>query len=1096
MRAKVIIAVSLLLSTTITSVAQQNDKLLQLLKNELNYNMKELQKQETKPYFMSFRVEDDFKATVVSNFGATQMVDTVGARIFVPQIRVGNMQLDNFKYNNQGGNTTAKEKTPTARLPLFSNSEPALKVAIWEETLRRYKIAEARFKGVKTQVQTSVANEDKAGCFSPAPIEKYYEQPLSKASSSFNTDEWKHKMNEVSAAFKAFPALMQGSARINFEKSRVYFVNTDGTEVVQNRLVARIIIEATLKATDGMELPLSKSYFAYDITQLPSVSTMKADVADIITRLKALRNAPVANPYAGPAILSGEASGVFFHEIFGHRLEGHRLKTGGETFKSMVNKEVLPKEFQVYCDPTLKTYTGSDLNGHYLYDSEGVKARRVDNVKNGVLKEFLMCRVPLDGFPHSNGHGRAVEVNDPVSRQSNLIIETTKGYTDAQLRAMLIAEAKKQGKEYGYFFKTVTSGFTFTGEGGSLNSFNVTPLEVFRVYVDGRADELVRGVDLIGTPLSMFSHIKAGGNKPQVFTGSCGAESGWVPVSCVSPAIYVGQIETQRRHQKKELPAILNAPSENNATTTISNPKDQAFAETLLKAMTDEMNRTKDSLKVEGAQTPFWVGYTAAHYNQFYVNAELGTLLTDNFQPWKLRGSVRLMVGDYKRTNEPQIPMLLAVRLPAEADYNLIRRNYWEGSETAYRGVLRMYVQKMNYLRQNPLTPELEKLNDYAMVAPIKQIEPSVTSVNINSEEIRNLARELSAVFLDYKELYNTSVNISGLAKDVYYTNTEGVTLRQPTEYIRLQATARVKDNNKVVLEDRLTLYFPATNALPSAEELKNKVKRFANELMQLKDAPQVDSYYKGPIMYSGELASSIFTRNLLAADKLYAKPSMRHNAKALGEKLGHTIISPLVTLKNYTNLKSYKGTPLAGYYTVDAEGVKPETEMLLIDKGVFKMQLNGSMPTEYAPTSTGSSRFSIEPTSNEPTIGIGTLHIQVDKNVSVDKLLKAIQKEGKKRKLDYVYEIAVPQGSQFARVYRIDVKTGTKTLMKSSAANLPSLSQLENILGASTEEIIINEQQTSIIAPASIVVGNGEVGKSEVAGQKDPALVYPLLRP
>ena len=187
----------------------------------------------------------------------------------------------------------------------------------------------------------------------------------------------------------------------------------------------------------------------------------------------------MADPYTGPAILSGPASGVFFHEIFGHRLEGHRLKTGGQTFKKMIGERVLPAAFQVYCDPTLRSYADTDLNGHYVYDDEGVKARRVDNVVDGVLKEFLMSRVPLDGFPASNGHGRTSGAGDPVSRQSNLIIETTRPHSEADLRKMLVAEAKKQGKEYGYYFKTVTSGFTYTGEGGSLNSFNVTPLEEY-----------------------------------------------------------------------------------------------------------------------------------------------------------------------------------------------------------------------------------------------------------------------------------------------------------------------------------------------------------------------------------------------------------------------------------------------------------------------------------------------------------------------------------------------------------------------------------------------------------------------------------------
>ena len=177
-----------------------------------------------------------------------------------------------------------------------------------------------------------------------------------------------------------------------------------------------------------------------------------------------------------------------------------------------------------------------------------------------MLKEFLLGRKPVDGFPSSNAHGRTAGGGDAVSRQSNLIVETTHPYTEEQLRQMLIKEAKKQGKEYGYYFKNVSGGYTLTGDGNSLNSFNVTPVEVYRVYTDGRPDQLVRGVDMIGTPLSMFSNIVAGGNTSSVFTGSCGAESGWVPVTACSPMIFVSKIETQRRSQSRDIPPILPAP--------------------------------------------------------------------------------------------------------------------------------------------------------------------------------------------------------------------------------------------------------------------------------------------------------------------------------------------------------------------------------------------------------------------------------------------------------------------------------------------------------------------------------------------------------
>jgi len=281
----------------------------------------------------------------------------------------------------------------------------------------------------------------------------------------------------------------------------------------------------------------------------------------MVKNLVALKNAPVADPYSGPALLSGRASGVFFHEIFGHRVEGQRLKKSydAQTFKKKINEQVLPACLSVYCDPNQKDYKGHELNGYYQYDDQGVKGQHVSIVENGILKNFLMSRVPITGFPKSNGHGRAAYGSQPVARQSNLIVENNQPHTEAELHAQLIKLAKEQNKPYAYLFDDVVGGFTTTDR-FNPNAFNVTPTLVYRVYTDGRPDELVRGVNLIGTPLSMFSQIDQAGGTSDIFNGYCGAESGSIPVSCVSPMMLVRQIETQKKAKSQDLPLILPRP--------------------------------------------------------------------------------------------------------------------------------------------------------------------------------------------------------------------------------------------------------------------------------------------------------------------------------------------------------------------------------------------------------------------------------------------------------------------------------------------------------------------------------------------------------
>jgi predicted Zn-dependent protease len=289
---------------------------------------------------------------------------------------------------------------------------------------------------------------------------------------------------------------------------------------------------------------------------------MLAAIDRVANDVSALLRAPEADPFVGPAIFSGRAAGVFFHEIFGHRVEGHRQKdeSEGQTFTKSVGTKVLPDFLSVVFDPTRRKIGPVDLNGWYDYDDEGVKARPVTVVDKGVLKTFLMSRSPIRGFDHSNGHGRRQPGYEVVSRQSNLIVESSNAVTEPRLRQMLIGEIKKQNKPYGLYFRDITGGFTTTQRAG-LQAFKVVPVIVYRVYADGRPDELVRGADIVGTPLASFAKILATSDKPEVFNGYCGAESGSIPVSAVSPAILVSEIEIEKKAKSQDRPPLLPEPT-------------------------------------------------------------------------------------------------------------------------------------------------------------------------------------------------------------------------------------------------------------------------------------------------------------------------------------------------------------------------------------------------------------------------------------------------------------------------------------------------------------------------------------------------------
>ncbi|MEI8135054.1 MAG: metallopeptidase TldD-related protein [bacterium] len=558
--------------TSYVAAQPARDALLNILNTELSRENTELSRQAVSPYFISYNLGDDQNVTMVSSFGALVRSDSNRGRTLLVDLRVGDYKLDNtHQIRTNGGffGGSGFAGANSRQAPIENNPE-ALKIALWRETDLAYKAAKERLEEVKTNRTIKVEEEDSSADFSKpnGPPASLFEAPVEMSNYFTNRPAWEEKLRRYSAVFRGVDHIYEAKASISASIIRKYFVSTEGSQMASNQIYVRLMIQASTKADDGMELPLYKSYFAAKPEDLPTDDVILSDANEMLFKLEQMRTAPLVDPYTGPAILSGGASGVFFHEIFGHRIEGHRQKNTneGQTFKKKIGEKILPTFLSVYFDPLQKTYAGAQLMGCYSFDDEGVKARRVDVVENGVFERFLMGRSPIEGFSESNGHGRSSPGKRPVARQSNLIVTSNITVSDDSLKRLLIAECKKQNKPYGLNFVQVEGGFTLTGR-TIPNSFNVLPILVYRVYADGRADELVRGVDLIGTPLATFERIIAAGNRPETFNGVCGAESGWVPVSASSPALLVREIEVQKKDKSQERLPILPAPDAKSSTT-------------------------------------------------------------------------------------------------------------------------------------------------------------------------------------------------------------------------------------------------------------------------------------------------------------------------------------------------------------------------------------------------------------------------------------------------------------------------------------------------------------------------------------------------
>src|SRR6266568_2308430 len=530
----------------------ENHVLLSEMQQELNRAYTDLAKLDSSLYFISYGVRDQTTAMVVGSQGSLVASSRPSVRLANVVVRDGAPALDNTHGENRFSGISFG-------LIALTSDKGAIARELWELTFNEYRRASETYLNVKTTTEVNAKEEDTSPDFSPEAPHVYTDSTVLPRVPDQQALE--SMVRRYSSWFSRYPLVYRSGVVLMADESRRYLVSTEGTRIVVPESSVRLMIEAQTQADDGMDLMRVESFQAASLEGLPAEREIGAVMEKMASDLKSLRVAPVAEPFAGPALLSGRAAAVFFHEVLGHRLEGHRQRDEdeGQTFTKKVGQEVLPKFLSIVDDPSKREMVGMKLAGAYEFDNEGVPAQRTELITNGVLKGFLTSRMPIKGFEHSNGHGRNQPGLMPTGRQGNLIVSSSQTVPEKEMRQKLIDEVKKQGKPYGLYFDDIQGGFTLTTR--SLpQAFQVLPVIVYKVYADGRPDELVRGVDIVGTPLAALTRIITTGDQQHVFNGVCGAESGQVPVAAVAPSMLFSEMEVQKRAHEHERPPLLPPP--------------------------------------------------------------------------------------------------------------------------------------------------------------------------------------------------------------------------------------------------------------------------------------------------------------------------------------------------------------------------------------------------------------------------------------------------------------------------------------------------------------------------------------------------------
>ena len=550
------VSICILLTGMLGSYAQDTattmDPIMSAMSDELSRSMTQLQfKDLEKPYFIQYITLDEQEFSASSTFGALTSSSEGRQRVLYAQVRVGDYTFDNSEFVTGNGAPPSGIIEQT----VIDDDYATMRRAFWLATDAAYKQSVEMLARKRAYVENKIRNEEIPDFSQEGPTRSIG----AKRTLTLDKPAIERQIREWSRIFRDFPDIQTSDVRFMARLTHRYLVNSEGTHTLQPAVLVTLEARGSVQAADGMRITHSVPFYARSLDQMPPNQEVAQAIRQLAADLTAVRSAPTLDvDYSGPVLLTGPASADLFARVLAPNLSGQRgpltdrpqqSSTGSELL-NRINRPVLPAYFSVFDDPSQQRFGTQGLIGHYQVDDQGVPAKRVSLVEDGLLTDLLMGRRPDKDRPRSNGHGRSGFPGRETAQISNLFINVSDGKTYEDLKQELIKLCRTERLQYGILIKAMAPG------GGGIGS----PVLVYKVYVADGREELIRGVNATGLSVASLRHIQAAGTDGVVanrLTGFRGAET---PISVVAPSVLLEEMELKRFTGAQQKPALLTPP--------------------------------------------------------------------------------------------------------------------------------------------------------------------------------------------------------------------------------------------------------------------------------------------------------------------------------------------------------------------------------------------------------------------------------------------------------------------------------------------------------------------------------------------------------
>jgi len=514
-----------------------DDVVLTAMRAELERSKSQLKMdQVAAPYYIEYRIFDIDEYSAEAAYGSLRGDVRARIRFLRVVVRIGDYKQDSYFGQGEG----------TVDFVPVDDDTLALRHQLWLATDRAYKTAAESLTAKQAQLKQLTIDQPVDDFTRAEPVLSL--GPLAKL--EFDPEPWKKMLRDASAVYKNDPAIESSEASLKFYVVNRYFVNSEGTVVRTGQNFYETSVGFSTQADDGMSLARSNGFYATSIKEVPSATEFVSRANTLAASLKDLRNAPlVEEEYRGPVLFSGDASASVFAELVGENVLGRQPELGKNArttgaFAASYKTRVLPDFMSVVDDPTISTYAGHSLLGHYDIDDEGVPAERVSLIEHGTLVNYDLGRTPIRDFPASNGHGRArVPTNAPGPSLGNLIVASSQPVSREDLKKKLIELCQQRDLPYGYYVETFGP--------------KLSPRLLYKVWVKDGHQELVRGAIFGELDVrALRNNLVAAGSDPYVDDLPLN-----IPHSIVAPSILFDELEVKRANQNKEKLPEYPAPA-------------------------------------------------------------------------------------------------------------------------------------------------------------------------------------------------------------------------------------------------------------------------------------------------------------------------------------------------------------------------------------------------------------------------------------------------------------------------------------------------------------------------------------------------------